>query len=215
MIKNCLRCDTELKKVKPSYAKRRKYCSYSCSMVSKMSELKSSTKELMLSKKWGNRTILEELRTDYYKVQCDCGRIGKLRGATLRMGIALMCGKCAKNDTHGLSSHPLYRGWSAMKQRCINPSNSSYRIYGARGIKVCDRWQKFENFLEDMGERPKGLQLDRIDIDGNYEPSNCRWVTPLDNANNRRISVINNDKYTMVKISDLCKECTTKVRHKE
>jgi hypothetical protein len=74
-----------------------------------------------------------------------------------------------------------------MKSRCLNPNRPNYYLYGGRGIKVCERWFDFTNFLEDMGEKPKGYQLDRINTDGNYEPNNCRWVTPKENSNNRRV----------------------------
>lgn len=89
--------------------------------------------------------------------------------------------------THGKSHTKTYRCYRAMIRRCYNKSQINYERYGNRGIKVCDRWlESFENFLEDIGECPKGYQLDRIDNDGNYEPNNCRWVTPKTNANNRR-----------------------------
>ena len=82
-----------------------------------------------------------------------------------------------------------YQSWSHMKQRCQNPGNVGYYNYGGRGIRVCKRWQSFENFLADMGVRPDGLTLERIDNDGNYEPDNCKWATRhIQRINSRSIS---------------------------
>ena len=82
-----------------------------------------------------------------------------------------------------------YMAWRAMRQRCQNPNNDRYHRYGSRGIKVCERWQSFQNFLTDMGEKPStDLTLERMDNDGNYEPGNCKWATQKEQAGNRQAS---------------------------
>lgn len=99
-------------------------------------------------------------------------------------------GRIAKgnNLSHGLSNEPIYDCWVAMKARCNNPKHPMYQYYGGRGIKVCDRWiNSFDNFLEDMGmKQNQELTLDRIDVNGNYEPDNCRWTTIQEQQKNRR-----------------------------
>lgn len=85
-----------------------------------------------------------------------------------------------------LIDQPEYRCWCAMRRRCLRPHDAAYKYYGARGITICDRWMVYENFLKDMGKRPVGKSIDRINNDGNYEPGNCRWATQLQQNQNSR-----------------------------
>jgi len=118
--------------------------------------------------------------------QCDCGKVVTIRESKLR--IQESCG-CKRN--HGHSAEPQYKVWKQMIQRCTNPNFRQFADYGGRGIAVCARWrQSYVNFLEDMGPRPPGTTIDRINVDGDYEPGNCRWATRTEQALNTTRNVI-------------------------
>ena len=107
----------------------------------------------------------------------------------------------------GVNNHPLYAAWSGMVNRCTNPNNTSYHLYGGRGIAVCDRWvESFENFLADMGPRPSPRHsIDRFpDNDGNYEPANCRWATPKQQGRNVRKNLIVDLDGRKVSLAEAC-----------
>ena len=105
-----------------------------------------------------------------------------------------------RGPNNGRSFHNLYHVWEGVRQRCNDPKKDKYRYYGGRGISVCKQWDSFANFLYDMGERPVGTSLDRIDPNGNYCPENCRWATKIEQANNtrsNRILVIHGEQITL------------------
>jgi len=132
---------------------------------------------------------------------CECGAETIVTTDRLNQGDTRSCGCLARDTTRelglrfgpqikhghnrGHSPTPTYRSWQGMKARCSNPNDPYFHRYGGRGITVCDRWKEFENFLSDVGVRPEGRTLDRIDPDGNYEPGNFRWATPVEQAQNR------------------------------
>lgn len=128
---------------------------------------------------------------------CDCGNTSVVKGQHLRNGNTMSCG-CEKYRgfkpyhavVHGQSSGKrtrAYNSWAAMITRCENPNNRDWKLYGGRGVKVCESWRvSFEAFFADMGNPLTGLSLDRIDPYGNYEPGNCRWATAKEQRNNQR-----------------------------
>jgi hypothetical protein len=154
-----------------------------------------SARTISVGARFGRLLVVElgERSGTLYKdrVQCECGTIKTVRRSDLQSGQVTSCGCLRKENArkvgaatikHGHSKNPLYYLWHNMIARCHNPSHSAYKYYGQRGIRVCTRWREsFEAFVADIGERPIGLELDRIDSDGDYEPGNVRWLNNRDN----------------------------------
>lgn len=146
--------------------------------------------------------------TVIWRCLCDCGAEVLAQAYALKSGRVKSCGCWSRDRTrkHGMEGTPTYDVWAHMLDRCRNRRSKMYSRYGARGISVCDRWQSFENFLSDMGQKPDGLSLDRIDNNGNYEPGNCRWATDRMQNRNRSVSPVYEWKGEMRSLADLADE---------
>lgn len=126
---------------------------------------------------------------------CECGKSTTVRGSSLSQGYVGSCGCLIKErgvralSKHGYYYHSAYATWNRIMMRCCNPSSEDYAEYGARGIGVAERWKEVANFIADMGERPPKASIDRIDNSKGYEPGNCRWSNPIQQANNTRKNV--------------------------
>lgn len=142
------------------------------------------------NRRFGRLTAVRFAGDGKWFCRCECGGSVTVITSNLTRGNTTSCG-CAFREAHfkhGMGRTALYHAWVAMRARCNNPNDAAFANYGGRGIKVCERWNEFSNFLADMGARPKGYQIDRIDNEGDYEPGNCRWVSPKANLNNKRSS---------------------------
>lgn len=149
--------------------------------------------------------------------RCDCGTVREVHGPNLRNGKSKSCGCFARkiskdiHTVHGMYGTHFYLKWASMISRCKNPNHSAYRDYGGRGIQVCDRWLYFENFKDDLYESylehvgkygEKETTLDRIDVNGNYEPGNVRWATLSEQARNKRRIIVDDSSYEGVNFSN-------------
>ena len=144
---------------------------------------------------FGRWTVIQRVKVDHWLCRCSCGTEKVCHGSHIKSGRSRSCG-CLRIEsnhargTHRMSYSSTFRIWAGMRQRCYNPTNKAFRYYGGRGIQVCARWFEFENFLEDMGLRPAGRSIDRINNDGHYMPSNCRWATTREQRLNSRHPVL-------------------------
>jgi hypothetical protein len=156
----------------------------------------------LTGKVFGRLTVIEQAprynpKVPLWSCRCSCGGFTTVAGKHLRGGATVSCGCVAKettslmSKTHGLTDSPEYKIWCGMKRRCYNKHERCYPRYGGRGIKVCDRWlNSFTSFLEDMGTRPCiRYSIERIDVDKDYEPTNCKWLPLSEQARNRRNSL--------------------------
>ena len=152
--------------------------------------------------RYGTLTVLDYFKGSHttppkVSARCDCGSVKVYFLGNLRRGNTKSCGckipiVCGNNfRKHGKTRTVEYKTWLNIRRRCTNPSVQSFQYYGAMGVKVCKRWESFENFLADMGKRPEGMSIDRINPWGDYEPSNCRWATPKEQSANRRNCAVN------------------------
>lgn len=176
----------------------------------------------LIGQSFGRLTVVEKTNRRgssgavFWKCLCECGNTKDISSSCLRTNQTKSCGclfldvasaKGKAKQVHGMTGTNTYRSWSGMKQRCYNPNNKKYPIYGAIGITVADDWlNSFEKFFEDMGECPKGMSLDRIDVTKGYCKENCRWATQKQQQNNRRNNVIitvGENPMTMAEYCDL------------
>jgi hypothetical protein len=175
--------------------------------------------EGMINQKFNSLTVIARAgtaknRDALWLCKCDCGGEAIVRGYSLRKGLTKSCGCLRRRQmrenplrlSHGMSKTATYRSWSSMKARVLNKHNHNYKYYGGRGIEIDPNWLIFEHFFHDMGIRPEGTKIDRIDNDGPYCKSNCRWANSEIQANNQRRNTIIHHEGKTRTLSEWCRE---------
>ena len=152
---------------------------------------------MKVGEQFGRWVVLKRISSIKYLVRCSCGTEKEVWYSNLTSGVSRSCG-CLRSEfnlhtktKHGMSHTPEYRAWRGIWDRCLNPKNSSYQYYGARGITVCREWKLFENFLKDMGRRPsRSHSIERKKNNLGYHPKNCKWALPAEQNLNKRNVVL-------------------------
>lgn len=168
----------------------------------------------LTGRRFGRWVVLKRVdnnkaRQTRWLCECNCGTIKEIEGASLKRRHTKSCG-CLRLELvkkrvykHGYAMKgnrtDIYNSWMCMKQRCNNPETPDFKYYGGRGIKVCKRWCNFKNFLNDMGEKPKGLTIERLNNDKGYSPDNCKWATRKEQSRNNRNTKLNPLKVQIIK----------------
>lgn len=176
----------------------------------------------LVGRRFGRLIVTELLGSNsnrhYWRCICDCGNESEVATSPLLNGNTQSCGcafrenSLAASTTHGMSGTPLYSSWLRMLQRCEDKNCSDYQYYGARGITVCERWHSFELFYADVGERPEGMTLERINNNDGYGPDNFRWATRLEQMQNTRSTRQVEYEGRKWSISELARHCGIKPR---